>query len=96
MQAERLLEPKVSDEDGNTEERRSTVSVFNGPTPDIQILVNVKEECKIVSDWLSYRSKEGMLPHEIGVFVRSDKELDHARNVVEDAGLSFKVLEEHL
>ncbi len=33
MQADRLLGPEVSDVDGNTEERRGTVSVFNGPIP---------------------------------------------------------------
>ena len=96
MQADRLLGPEVSDVDGNTEERRGTVSVFNGPTPDIQILDNVKEECKVVSDWLTDRTSEGVLPHEIGVFVRSDKELDRAREAVENAVLSFKVLDEHL
>jgi plasmid stability protein len=31
MQADRLLAPEVSDVDGNVEERRGTVSVFNGP-----------------------------------------------------------------
>ncbi len=31
MQADRLLGPELSDVDGNTEERRGTISVFNGP-----------------------------------------------------------------
>jgi hypothetical protein len=34
-QADRLLEPEIVDVDGNREERRHTVSVFNGPTPKI-------------------------------------------------------------
>lgn len=96
MQADRLLGPEVSDVDGNTEERHGTVSVFNGPTPDILILDSVEEEGKAVSEWLSDRSSERVLPHEIGVFVRSDKELDRARDAVEDAGLPFKVLDENL
>ena len=33
-QADRLLDPELSDVDGNTEERKGTVSVFNGPSPD--------------------------------------------------------------
>ena len=33
MQADQLLGPEVSDVDGNKEERRGTVSVFNGPAP---------------------------------------------------------------
>ncbi|MDA3932918.1 MAG: UvrD-helicase domain-containing protein [Gammaproteobacteria bacterium] len=96
MQADRLLGPEVSDVDGNTEDRRGTVSVFNGSSPDIQNLDSVEEECKAVSKWLSDRSSEGVLPHEIGVFVRSGEELDRARDAVEDTGLPFKVLDENL
>ena len=33
MQTDRLLGPEVADVDGNTEDRRGTVSVFNGPAP---------------------------------------------------------------
>jgi len=96
MQADRLLGPEVSDVDGNTEERRGTISVFNGPVPGIQILDNVQEECKIVSKWLTDRISGGVLPHELGVFVRSDNEFDRARNAVEDAGLPYKILDENL
>ena len=38
MQADRLLGPELSDVDGNTEDRRSTISVFNGPEPTIMAL----------------------------------------------------------
>jgi len=96
MQADRLLGPEISDVDGNTEERRGTISVFNGPTPDIQIRDSVEEECKAVSEWLSDRGNEGVLPHEIGVFVRTNKELYRAREAVENARLPFKVLDENL
>ncbi len=96
MQADRLLGPKVSDVDGNTAERRGTVSVFNGATPDINILDSVEDESKAVSEWLSKRGSEGVLAHEMGVFVRSDKELDRARNAVGDVELPFKVLDENL
>jgi len=40
--------------------------------------------------------KEGIKPHEIGVFVRSAAELDRARQAVEKAGLVYKVLDEHV
>ena len=36
MQADRLLGPEVADVDGNTEDRRGTVSVFNGPAPAVR------------------------------------------------------------
>lgn len=96
MQADRLLGPEVSDVDGNTEDRRGTVSVFNGPTPSIHVLDSIQEERNAVSQWLSDRHSEGVLPHEMGVFVRSEKELDRARGAVEDASLPFKVLNQNL
>ncbi len=36
-QADRLLGPEVSDVDGNTEERKGTISVFNGAPPIVKI-----------------------------------------------------------
>ena len=50
MQADRLLAPELSDVDGNTENRRDTISVFNGPKPDIMILNTPEEEIKTVSN----------------------------------------------
>ena len=96
MQADRLLGPSVSDVDGNTEDRRGTVSVFNGPAPSVQVLDSIEDERSAVSQWLSHRHSEGLLPHEIGVFVRSEKELDRAREAVEDAALPFKILDQNL
>ena len=66
IQADRLLGPEVSDADGNVDDRRDTVSVFNGPPPLIQVLKSEKEEIKAVSAWLSDRLKTGVAPHEFG------------------------------
>ena len=96
MQADRLLGPEVSDVDGNTEERRGTVSVFNGPPPTIRILDKLEVETTAVSTWLLERRAEGVLPHEIGVFVRSEAELDRARAAVQAADLPFKILDENV
>jgi len=93
-QADRLLGPELSDVDGITEERVGTVSVFNGPAPEIQILKSPDEESQTVSEWLRDRSNQGVVPHEIGVFVRSPAELDRARVAVENSGLSFTVLDD--
>ena len=94
-QADRLLGPEVSDVDGNTENRRGTISTFNGPQPDIMVLGSAEEEIKAVSRWLTERTKEGVAAHEIGVFVRSADELARARSAVEGAKLPYKVLDEH-
>jgi hypothetical protein len=97
MQADRLLGPEVADVDGNSEDRRGTVSVFNGPAPLVQTFKTRQEEISAVAGWLVDRSKlDGVLPHEIGVFVRSEAELERARAAVGKAGLPFKVLDEHV
>lgn len=96
MQADRLLGPAVSDADGNTDERGDTISVFNGPPPEIHVVTDEKKEIKFVSGWISERLKAGVAAHEIGVFVRSVAELDRARAAVKEAGIAFKVLDEHV
>lgn len=96
MQADRLLGPNVSDVDGNMEERDGTVSVFNGSAPQVLHFASQQEEIAAVVAWLAERSKEGFAPHEIGVFVRSDAELDRARSAVSSAGLSFNVLDDQV
>src|SRR5262249_30268423 len=63
-QADRLLGPTLTDSDGNEEDRRHTVSVFNGPPPTIEIAGNEEDEAKAVADWIASRTKEGLLPHE--------------------------------
>src|SRR5258708_1118035 len=78
-QADRLLASVVTDVDGNREDRSDTVSVFNGPPPTIHSFKSESEEIKTVSKWIVERAKTGMLPHEIGVFVRSEGQLDRAR-----------------
>ncbi|HMS82592.1 MAG TPA: 3'-5' exonuclease [Nitrospira sp.] len=96
MQADRLLGPQVADIDGNVDDRRDTVSTFNGPPPVIQIHKSEEDEIKAVSAWILEYIKAGVAPHEFGVFVRSEAQLPRARQAVEGAGITFKVLDEHV
>jgi len=95
-QADRLLGPEVSDVDGLTEDRRGTVSVFNGPPPAIEIADSPDGEIELVANWIVNLSNEEFMPHEIGVFVRSESELDRAVAAVEKSGIKYKVLDENL
>jgi superfamily I DNA/RNA helicase/mRNA-degrading endonuclease RelE of RelBE toxin-antitoxin system len=95
-QADRLLGPAVSDVDGNTEDRRGTVSAFNGPQPRVSVFKTPDEEASAVGAWIGERVNEGVAPHEIGIFVRSATELDRAREAVTKTVLPFKVLDEHV
>ena len=96
VQADRLLGPEVSDADGNREQRRHAVSVFNGPSPEIRVLGSQEEEVEHVGQWVSARAKDSVAPHEFGVFVRSAAELDRARVAVQFSGLPFKILDENV
>ncbi len=95
-QADRLLGPVVTDVDGNSEDRSDTVSVFNGPPPVIRTFKDEGAEISAVGNWITECAEAGILLHEIGVFVRSEAQLDRARAAVEESGLPFKILDEHV
>lgn len=95
-QADRLLGPELADVDGNVEERRGTVSVFNGPPPDVRVCESADEESQVVSDWLAERIGDGVQPDEVGIFVRSPAELERAQEAIKRAGLPFKTLDERM
>ncbi|MBE2257950.1 MAG: DEAD/DEAH box helicase [Rhodobacteraceae bacterium] len=95
-QADRLLGPTVTDVDGNSEDRSDTVSVSNGPPPIIHNHKDESEEIGAVAKWLTGCAEAGLLPHEIGVFVQSEAQLDRARAAVRESGLAFKVLDEQV
>ena len=86
-QADKLLPSVISDVDGNDDSRRGTQSVFNGPAPAICVYDTADIESAAVGDWLKARLNDGVEPHEIGVFVRSEDQLDRARSAVSHAGL---------
>ena len=96
MHADRLLGPEMSDVDGNTEDRKGTVSVFNGPQPTYVISDTSEEEIEAVGQWLKDKTDQGLLPHEIGVFVRSEGELDRACSATMNAELPYKILDENV
>lgn len=91
-QADRLLGPEVSDVDGNVESRKGTISVFNGPEPTVCSYADAEGESQAVGVWLQQCSASGVLPQEIGVFVRSESEVSRAQAAVEAAGLQGRVL----
>ena len=94
--ADRLLEPEVTDVDGNQETRADTVSVFNGPPPTVVVLGNIEAEEAEVAKWLEARQKEGVQPHEMGVFVRSSEQLDRATTAATKAGVPFRILDDNV
>ncbi len=95
-QADRLLAPTMIDIDGNEENRSDTISLFNGPAPVVRTAKTQNEEAEIVRDWMVGLIEEGLLPHEIGLFVRSDFQFDRARAAATRSRLPFKLLDENV
>lgn len=93
-QADRLLDGEVTDADGNVETRKGTVSVFSGPPPSMRGFESEADEIQAVGAWLAERLAEGFAPHEMAVFVRSEAQIERARNAVAAAGMSALVLDE--
>ena len=95
-QADRLLDPEVSDLDSNVEERKGTVSAFNGPAPRIEVFDSATTEVESVAAWLREQVEAGISPEEMAVFVRSSAERPRAIQAAEDGGLKHTVLDETL
>ncbi|MCC7173317.1 MAG: DEAD/DEAH box helicase, partial [Planctomycetes bacterium] len=96
MHADGLLGPTVTDMDGIVEERKGTVSVFNGPAPSVAQFASIDEEIVGVAAWIDERTRDGLLPHEFGVFVRSDAEIERARAAVNRTKLASKLLDDRV
>jgi len=94
--ADRLLPKIVQDVDGNEQDRLGTVSVFNGPDPEIQIFADAAHEIQGVADWIKQSVADGIAPAEIGLFVRSNDQLARARAAVTAAGHTQLELSERL
>ncbi|MBK1669287.1 DNA helicase [Rhodovibrio sodomensis] len=94
--ADQLLPMKVRDVDGYEESRKGTVSVFDGPEPEIGLFDSTADENAYVADWIRQAVDAGAAPEEIGVFVRTRDELDRARAAVKAAGQEALTLSERV
>lgn len=94
--ADRLLPKVVQDVDGIEQDRRGTVSVFNGPDPEIMTFADVDAETAGIAAWIGEKIAEGIGAAEIGIFVRSNRELVRARAAVKAAGHTQLELSERL
>ncbi|MBZ9557216.1 MULTISPECIES: 3'-5' exonuclease [unclassified Modicisalibacter] len=95
-QADLLLDPEITDVDGNSEERSGTISVFNGPIPTIQTFDSQNDETRGVANWLRHCQAEGVSASEMAVLVRSEAELERACDAVTLAELPYHKLDEHM
>ena len=78
------------------ESRAGTVSAFNGTPPTIRLLDDEEGEIEAVAEWIRNLVGNGLVPQELGVFVRSEAELDRAVQAMQAAGLPHAVLDEQV
>ncbi|WP_245498882.1 3'-5' exonuclease [Rhizobium ruizarguesonis] len=81
--ADRLLPDNVRDFDGEEDQRKGTVSVFDGVEPVIVIAQTIDEEAKAASKFLRNLLEQGISPNEIGIFCRSNDQIARASKVAE-------------
>lgn len=93
MKADKLLEAKITDVDGNIEKWANPVSAFNGPNPEIVSFNSHEEEIEAAALWLTERREEGVSPREIAVFVRSEDEFPRAVKALEMAEIPYTTLD---
>lgn len=89
IQADQLLPPELSDVDGNHEDRRGTVSAFNGPEPSVHTFGSIEKEAAAVAEWMKEQVAAGVPPEDIGVFVRTSNEVARAKQASMLAGFSI-------
>ena len=84
--ADRLIPVTIRDADNHVEDRNGTVSVFNGPEPQVLLAETETGESEAVAAFIRAALAEGVAAREIGVFVRDPERLARARAAVAAAG----------
>lgn len=85
--ADRLLPEAIVDADGVEEGRRGTVSVFDGPQPEVVLSDSEAAEIDRVAAYLKVCLAEGMAPGDLAILVRSQRQFSRARAAAAAAGL---------
>lgn len=88
--ADALLPQTVRDVDGLEDDRRGTVSVFDGMKPEIAIAANENAEKEAAVEFVVQLVEEGFKANEIGIFYRSPAERARARAIAEEAALPIR------
>lgn len=92
--ADLLLPPHVRDVDGYEEGRRGTISVFDGPEPDVGLFDTEADEIEFAAAWIGKLVANSVAPHEIAILVRSTGQFDRAKSAIKAAGQKWVSLHE--
>lgn len=82
--ADLLLPPVLRDVDGHEDERRGTISVFDGPEPVVRRHTSVEDEIASIRAFVASALDDEIAPSEIGLFVRTSAQIERARRGIAD------------
>jgi plasmid maintenance system killer protein len=85
--ADLLLPANVRDVDGEEDERKGTISLFDGVEPVIVVSPDEESETEAASTFLKSLLDTGVPTCEIGIFCRSNAEIARAARVAESLNL---------
>jgi hypothetical protein len=80
--ADHLLPVVLRDVDGLEDERRGIVSVFDGPSPQVETFASRTDEATVVRETIAGWIADGVAAHEVGIFVRTSDLVARARAAV--------------
>ncbi|HQS46491.1 MAG: hypothetical protein B7Y12_03355 [Rhizobiales bacterium 24-66-13] len=93
--SDRLLLPVISDQDGISESRHGTVSVFDGPEPQIQLFADERVEITAVAGWIRDCQAQGIARDELAILVRGPGQIDRAQAAADLAGCAVPIIQMH-
>ena len=85
--ADHLLPENVRDVDGEADDRKGTVSVFDGVEPVVVIAPNWQAEKEAAAEFLQDLIAQGISPGEIGIFCRSNEQIGGPAEIAALAGI---------
>jgi superfamily I DNA/RNA helicase len=88
--ADRLLPEQLRDVDGIEDERRGTISVFEGPLPRVEVSGSKDEEAAAVAKFIDAAVDAGASADEIGIFVRTPQLVERAKAAVARASVDSR------
>ena len=87
-----LLPRRLAEADGN-DERRTTVSVFDGPEPEIVAARSADDEATALAQWIKDLIKRGYQPNQIAILARTKRVVEsRARPAIRRAHLASQWL----
>ncbi len=92
--ADKMNEFLIQDDD-NFVERRSSLSIFNGPKPKIKFFQNREDEQKALIEWVKTIIEGGVQKHELVILARKNKFLNHIKSALVNSEIECWVLDDN-